>query len=172
MANFAERILNRLNETNVHESMRIAARDTIVAMRERIFDKGLNSKNQPIGKYSTRGLNISKDAMPRQVGGGHDDGTSVYFSGGYAEFKRKLGYTKVNWRLFGTLMRDFTTPKETVSGYSLKYSVKSDANQEKLDYLEDHFSDNGSTITLTDEERANLNKVFNFELEKRLFDNV
>ena len=167
--NFAERVLARLNETVIQESLRIAARDVIIDMRKRIFDDGLNSEGQPIGKYSTRPLLILKKDMPKVVRGTSSSATAVFFQGGYDQFKRENGYTKVNWRLFGNLMRDFATPKETLTGKSLTYSVKNSENQEKLDYLESHFAKNGSTISLSKKERENITKTFNFELQKRLF---
>lgn len=165
--NFAERTLARLTDNNIQEAMRVAARDVIPDMADRIFDKGQNSTGGDIGRYSTNPLSILKTDMPRVVSGTRSSTKSVFFQGGYAQFKRELGYDNVNWRVFGNLMRDFLSPKETVNGRSITYTVKRNDNQEKLNDLTNKY---GKTVTdLSTKESETVSRVFNFELAKRLF---
>lgn len=166
--NWAQRVRSRLTQTQVQESLRIAARDVVVEMGERIFERGEDANGDRIGEYSTRPISIAVANMPRRVSGTRSSGGSVFFAGGYDQFKKELGYDRVNWRVFGVLMRDFVTPKETIEGNSIKLGLKNEENSEKLDKLKRQYGEN--VVQLSASERETMTKVFNFELQKRIFE--
>lgn len=91
-----------------------------VSITRRAMDRGLGSDDRPMDPYSTRPTYISRRAFPRPRGGQPTNpgrilpsgrksrarGKSVYFPGGYAEYKRNIaGNSRVNLTRTGQLRR-------------------------------------------------------------------
>ncbi len=160
---FVEKVRERLNTLNVQESLRVAAIDIVPVMQQRIFEDGKTPEGNDIGKYSTRPLTIEKKDMAQTGGGVPSGNDSKFFEGGYKQYKESLGRGEnFDLRNFGIMMRDFLTPKETVSGLSIKYTFKQQRNVDIAAKYPQAFG-------LSKSERDIFQKTFSFELAKRLF---
>ena len=160
-----EEIQQAIKTENIVDAMRAASRSTLRESGNRIFDEGLDSTGNKIGEYSTKPIYISKKDSPRNAG--EDKGKSLFFPGGYKQFKGAIGRgEKVNLKLFGRLQTDYVTSQETTTGTTITYSLKDPDNVAKKDYAEDHFKTKIWDLTKTEEK--NLEKRFYFELRKRI----
>ena len=164
---WADTVKERLNDINVQESLRVAGRGIVSPMRKRIFDNGINSQGSPIGNYSTEPLYINKNQMRKTEGGRETrGGKTKFFAGGYKAYKDSLGDGgKFNMRNFGVMMRDFSTPKETLQGKTLILTFKEDRNKDIIE------GDKRmqAALGMTTDERKDFQEDFTFELNKRLF---
>jgi hypothetical protein len=159
---WTEKIRQKLAGVVVQESLEVAVRSVLPIMRERIFDKGLDSNGQSLGTYSTEPIYLRLEQMAR-IGGEYtvDVDGSRYWKGGYAEYKRSLGYNAYNLRNFGVLMREFLSPQMILEKNRIKFTWKTERN-ELLGEIFAH------AFVLSASEKQVISDVFNFELTKRL----
>lgn len=165
MASVIDDIKQRISTENVVIALRIATRDILPVAGKRIFVTGHDAAGTKIGDYSTKPIYISKKNSPRVAG--RDTGKSLFFPGGYKQFKTAIGRgPDVNLRLFGRLEKDYLTSKETVNGTRITYSLKAKANADKMEFAEKHFNTDITSLTASEEKK--LKEVFTFELLKRI----
>lgn len=145
------------------QAVRVAAMDINPVSATRIFENGQDTNGQSIGEYSTKPIYISKKNSPRSAGEVKEN--SYFFPGGYKQFKEEIGRgSQVNLRLFGDLMRDFLTPKVTITRNVLKQEVKRQENVNKKAWMEEKYKKN--IFGLTQKEEQILVKTFEFEMNK------
>ena len=164
---YIEELEKRKNEVDKLKVIKSAAESVHGLMVVRIFDDGLNCRNQPHGEYSTKSLyvNTSKNS-PKSVspvgktgkstfanGNSHK---STYFANGYKEFKQKIGRgDKVNFRLWNDLQLDFANslqPNKTnwISG------TKRKSNSNKVVHLSEKYGQCSFKLTEKEKEQYNL----------------
>jgi hypothetical protein len=93
------------------QAMAEVAQVAIVAQTQRAMVKGLGNDDRPMKPYSRRPTYISVRAFPKPRGGRPSaSGRSVYFPGGYAQYKRGIaGNARVNLTSSGRMRRSFRT---------------------------------------------------------------
>lgn len=165
MSKFVDDIRDAISMENIRNAMRTAARDVLPDAADRIFTKGLDSDNADIGQYSTNPIYISKKNSPRNAG--RDTGKSLFFPGGYKEFKEAIGRgSRVNLKLFGRLQSDYLSSKEINTPLGIKYDLKEQDNIDKKEWSEEHFGKD--IFSLTTAEEQTVQRVFQFELIRRI----
>jgi len=166
--NWTDAVRRNLTDINIQESLRVAARDSLAEMGPRIFEQGKTPEGSDIGNYSTKPIYINKKQMTSTAGGRETrGGKTKFFSGGYKQYKQSLGRGQnFDMRNFGIMMRDFYTAKEKYSGKEITLTFKEKRNEDIVEAdkrMQKAFG-------LSKKEKESFEKVFVFELSKRLFE--
>lgn len=171
---WAEKVKKRMTDTVIQESLRVAARDVLPEIAIRVFEDGKDGKGNEIKNrktqktgYSTKPIYISKKATPR-IAGGRQTPKSIYYKGGYAEFKESIGIgSKVNLRVFGRFRQAFLSMGERLSGKSITLILKDQLDIDKKDGNVERY---GDMFEMTKSELARTTRTFNFEFSRRIFE--
>jgi hypothetical protein len=159
---WTEKIRQKLQGVVVQQSLLIAALDVIPVMQIRIFDKGVDAQGAPLGDYSTKKTWISKMNMVKtSVGAQTRGGKTKRFDGGYAQYKRELGFNAYNLRNFGVLKNEFTAPRETLLENRVVLGFETERNIKLGEIYK-------RAWVMSDEERQILQDSFADNLKKRL----
>lgn len=145
-------------ERNTQKIILKGLNSILAVQEERIHRKGLAGDGGKIGKYSTNPVSISKKNQARNTG-------QTYFPGGYAEYKRKIGFSggSVNLENTGQMKQDYSViPLDGGGGLGFK----NPKNADKSEYVEDHFKKDIYVPTKQEEEL--FDKIINFEIDKIL----
>lgn len=152
-----------------------AAFSVLAELQDRIFRDGKAADGSQIGSYSTdeiwikipyQGVNNSRLKKKGKPKGkdkkAKETKSTMYFSGGYSEFRKKVGRQndKVDLSLSGELARNIVVGKKDdsiVIGISTSESVK------KAESLEDMYKK--PIFELTNEEKSLFLRIINRELE-------
>lgn len=126
----------------------IAIASTLALHKERIFVKGEDSRNTPIGRYGTNPISIGRKQQVRQTG-------QTSFPGGYAEYKSLLGQNRVNLVNFGQMRDDykFFTLGPNTYGYgfsNFKNAEKADGNERRFnkDIFQTTIAERNQVVTI------------------------
>lgn len=152
-------LIKELNELKNTDKVLLSVLTTVHAEQvERIFDKGLDADEQPIGEYSTKPISVSKKNQVRKT-------RSTYFAGGYKQYKQEIGFDgKVNLVLTGQMRSDYSVVKVEDNIYGLGF--KNDFNSDKADWNEANFQKEIFAVSPTEDKI--LDDAFEVEL-KRIF---
>lgn len=97
----------------------------VAAIAVRAFHRGLDVRDQPMADYSTEPMYVSKRGARMAPRGGKRTrgGRSIFFPGGYREYKRAAGGSaRVNLTLSGELLRSLSVLR--VSGRRVVIGVR------------------------------------------------
>lgn len=143
---------------------------------DRIFQQGLNSEGEAIGKYDTENpIYVNPNSAPKKFPTKGKTGKTKFENGenhktgyfdSYSAFRKKVGRSvdKVNLVLFGNLQSDFVKgPKRTTDGAVI--TLKEENNNKRLG-AEARFG--GPIISLTNEERQTYYKLVREQILKYL----
>lgn len=153
-------LISQLNELKNTDKVLLSVLTTVHAEQtERIFDKGLDANEQPIGEYSTKPISISPQNQARKT-------RSSYFKGGYKEYKGAVGFdnSKVNLVNTGQMRDDYSLIKVNDRTYGIGF--KNEFNSDKADWNEEHFKK--EIFAQSPNEDKVLDSAFDVEL-KRIF---
>lgn len=151
-------LIDELNEAMNTDKVMLSVLSSVQAAQiERIFDKGLDANDSPIGTYSTKPISIPKKNQARTT-------SQTYFKGGYKEYKSAVGFdsSKVNLLNTGQMKDDYSVIKIDNNTYGLGF--KNDFNSDKADGNEKHFKKEIFAQSPNDE--LILDKAFDFELDR------
>lgn len=151
-------IIDELNEIKNVDKVLLSVLSSVQANQiERIFDKGLDGNDNPIGIYSTKPISISKKRQARNTG-------KTYFKDGYKEYKQAIGFnsSKVNLVDSGQMMGDYSIIKIDDNTYGIGF--KNDLNSNKADGNEKRFNKEIFAHSPSDDQV--LDKAFDFELNR------
>ena len=164
----------------------LEVRSTVAIQTDRIFNKGLLSNGDKIGKYNTTeplyvnpktsaGKKFTPKGKPTKLNIKKTDRKTRWFPS-YAEYRKTIGrqIAFVDLRLSGDFFQDFANSKTTQAAKPVKISdtqynveLKRDINTKKLEGLTDKY---GKFANLTKKERADFFKrldiSFQLALEK------
>jgi hypothetical protein len=107
----------------------VTALDTVALIKRRIY-KGIDSTGRPFLSYSTRPIYVPKKGARLTPKGGREarGGRSVYYAGGYAEYKEKSRRrvagganqtAEVDLTLSGALVNNIQPLQVSKSGYTI-----------------------------------------------------
>lgn len=153
-------LIDELNELKNTDKVLTSVLSSVHANQvERIFDKGLDANDQPIGSYSTKPISIAKKKQARNTG-------KTYFKDGYAAYKQAIGFdpNKVNLVDSGQMMSDYSIIKIDAHAYGIGF--KNELNADKSEGNEKRFNKEIFAHSPSDDEV--LDRAFDFEL-KRIF---
>lgn len=151
-------LISQLNAMIRNKKAGIAAVNSVLAaQKKRIFERGKDSNNSQIGRYSTNPISISRKQQARQTG-------KTYFKGGYREYKSLIGKGSgfVNLRNTDQMQMDLST--QVVGNNEFAIGFTNNFNADKMEWAEERF---GKEISDTTTKEDNLFvKVFEFEINK------
>lgn len=149
----------------------VAAQDTHVKVVQRIFDKGKNAQNGPIGQYNTSNpLYVNPRYSPKKFAPRGKNGESKFKNGktkktrhfkSYSDYRQAIGrqVAFVNFKLSGTLQSDFGKGVQRINSLRYASGVRIN-NEKKIKGLENKY---GNVFRLTPKERTNFKQVLAFE---------
>lgn len=161
--NWKVAVEQKISIDSIRQAMEVAGRGILPVVSKRVFTEGKATDGSLIGQYSTKPIYISKKNSPRNAG--EDKGKTLFFPGGYREFKEKIGRgEKVNLKLFGRLQTDYLTPKKVDIPNGVRYELKETANIEKKAYAESHFGKD--IFGLTESELKTVLRTIKFQISR------
>lgn len=154
-----DKLIAQVNKMLQADRVMTAAVNTVLAeQKKRIHQDGRDSSNNPIGKYSTKPIHISRKRQSRNTG-------KTFFPGGYREYKALTGKAtsgSVVLRDTDQMMMDLGTHVLGRMEYGIGYS--NPINKQKADWMEQKYGKD--IFSSTQEEDDLLIRVMEFELRK------
>lgn len=161
------------------DSLRLA-QDTLASIKLRT-SRGIDANGKPFDEYSTKPIYVSKKGARLAPKGGRKTrvgkrnrrgrgskiGTSIYYAGGYRQYKeesRRRGEgssAEVDLVLSGQLMNNLVVKKATVNGFTIGLTK----HVQSYGY---HVNDKREYLGLTNKEIDILLSTVYFEVAKRL----
>lgn len=155
-----------------------AAFAVLAELIDRIFREGKDSNGGKIGDYSTdeiwikipySGVNNSRLKKKGKPKGkdkkAKETKSTMYFNGGYADFRKKVGRqnSTVDLNLSGELARNVIVAKKSDS---IVIGISTYENAKKANSLEEKYKKN--IFSLTNEEKSLFLRIVNREIEELL----
>jgi hypothetical protein len=160
VANEWELVIKKVNDAiRSDKAVRAGIQTVLAVQKQRIFTKGQDGQESPIGTYSTNPISISKKNQVRNTG-------QTYFPGGYAQYKSLAGRNPslVNLQNTSQMFQDYSF--HILGGDSYGLGFNNPFNYEKSQWMEKKY--NKPIFQQSNNEGDVLTRVIEQELGKDL----